>query len=68
MLLQRLYGSGISYYICIYKITAFLKVETDIITESLLEQAAMLVIIFVETFKTDVIVLIGNIIMCLTLR
>lgn len=56
MLLQRLYGSGISYDICIYKITAFLKVETDIITESLLEQAAMLVIIFVETFKTDVIV------------
>jgi len=51
-----------------YRITAVLKVETDIITsivESPVERAAILVIMFVKTFRTDVTV-IGNIIMSLT--
>ena len=46
-----------------------LKAETDIITTkaaSLIGQAEILVIMFVEIFKTDVIVFICNIIMCLT--
>jgi hypothetical protein len=48
-----------------YRIMAVLKVETDIITsftESLIGWAMMM---YIETFKTDVIVFIGNIIMCL---
>jgi len=39
------------------------KVETDIITIGLV---VILVIMYVETFKTDVIVFIGNIITFLT--
>ena len=53
----------------IYRITAALKVVTDIIAciaASPLERAAILVIMFVETFKMEVIVFIGNVIMCLT--
>jgi hypothetical protein len=52
-----------------YRITAALKAETDIITTkaaSLIGQAEILVIMYVEIFKTDVIVFICNIIMCLT--
>jgi hypothetical protein len=48
-----------------YRIKAVLNVETDIIasiTESLTERVVILVIIFVETFKTDIIIFIGNII------
>ena len=51
------------------RIMAVLKVETDIITSmktSLIGQAVILVIMCVKTFKTDVIVFIGNVIMCLT--
>ena len=44
-----------------------MKVETDSITSiSALGQALILVIIYCETFKTDVTVYIGNIIMGLT--
>jgi hypothetical protein len=44
-----------------------MKVETDSITSiSALGQALILVIIYCETFKTDVTVFIGNIIMGLT--
>ena len=45
-----------------------LKVETDIITSitvSPVGLAAILVLMYVETFKTDVIVFISNTIMCL---
>jgi len=51
-----------------YRISAVLKVKTDIITcitESLIGQAAILMVMYVETFKTDVIVFIDNVIMCL---
>ena len=49
-----------------YRITFALKVETDIInsnTVSPIGQAAMLVIMYVETFKSDVFVFIYNIVM-----
>jgi hypothetical protein len=53
-------------YTCIlYRITAVLKVETyitTIITVSLIGRAVILVIMYVETFKTAVIVIIGNVI------
>lgn len=56
--------------IYIYRIAAVMKVETDInasIGESPIGQVLkLLVILYVETFKTDVIVLIGNAIMCFT--
>ena len=53
-----------------YRIKAVFKVETDIITNiasRLIGQFEILVIMYVETFKTDVISFIGNvnIIMCL---
>ena len=44
-----------------------MKIETDIITStasSLIGCAVILVIMYVETFKTDDIVFIGNVIMC----
>jgi hypothetical protein len=50
----------------IYIITAVLKVEADVIahiTASPTRQAVILVILYVMTFKTDVIVFIGSIIM-----
>ena len=40
-----------------YRVTVVMKVETDIIAS---------LAMYVETFKTNVIVFIGNIIMCLT--
>jgi hypothetical protein len=46
-----------------------MKVETDIITNitvSLIGRAVLLVIMYVEIFKTDVIIFIGNVILCLT--
>ena len=46
-----------------YKGMTVIKIKTDIIAASLIEQA---VIMYVETFKTDVIVLIDNFIICLT--
>ena len=51
------------------RISAFIKIETDIIASiiaSLIAQTVILVIMYVKTFKTDVIVFIGNIIICLT--
>ena len=48
---------------------AVMKVETDIIariTHSPVGQAVIIVIINVETFKTDIIVFIRKVIMCLT--
>ena len=44
-----------------------LIVETDIITSiAASPTAAILLIMYVETFKTDVIVFIGDVTMCLT--
>jgi hypothetical protein len=51
-----------------YRITAVLKVETDIIASiaaSLTGRAMILVIMYVEIFRTGVIVFIGNVITCL---
>lgn len=48
---------------------AVMKVETGIITSitaSMIGKAVTLVILFVETFITDAIVFIGDVIMCLT--
>jgi hypothetical protein len=50
-------------------ITAVLKVETDLLLvsqSSLKERAVIFVIMFVETFRADIIVFIGDIIMCFT--
>jgi hypothetical protein len=50
-------------------ITAVLKVETDLLLvsqSSLKEWAVIFVIMFVETFRADIIVFIGDIIMCFT--
>ena len=50
-----------SIYNCIYRIMAVLKVETYIIasiTTSPIGRAVMLVVMYVETFKTKVIVLL----------
>jgi len=52
----------------IYRITAVIKVGTDIIssiTASLIGRAVILVIMYVKIFKTDVIVFIGDVKMCL---
>ena len=49
-----------------YRTMAVLKVETDIITGitvNIIERVVILVIMYVETFKTDVISFIGNVIM-----
>jgi hypothetical protein len=46
---------------------AILKIETDIIgnnSASLIIRAGIFVIMFVEAFKTDVIVFFGDVIMC----
>ena len=46
-----------------------MKVETDIITSitaSLIELDVILVVMYVKTFKTDMIVFIGYCIICLT--
>jgi hypothetical protein len=53
----------------IYRITSVLKVETDIITTISANptgRAVILVIMYVKIFKTDVIVFIGDVKMCLT--
>ena len=47
---------------------AILKIETDIIgsnSASLIIRAGIFVIMSVEAFKTDVVVFIGDVIMCL---
>jgi len=52
-----------------YRITAVLKDETDIIASiasSLIGRALIQVIMYVEIFKTDVIVFIGGVIICFT--
>ena len=62
-------SSNIFMMIKIYRITAILKVETDIITcitVRLTGWAVILVIMYIKTFKTKVTVFISNIIMCLT--
>ena len=46
-----------------YKGTTVINIKTDIIAASLIGQA---VTMYLETFKTDVIVLIDNVIICLT--
>jgi len=52
----------------IYLMMTVMKVNADIttITASLRGRPLILVIMFVETFKTDVIVVISNLIICLT--
>lgn len=50
-----------------YRITAVLKVETDIsigVKASLIGRYAIIMIMYVKTFKTADIVFIGNILMC----
>jgi hypothetical protein len=52
-----------------YRITAILKVEIDIITNisaSPIERVGIFVIMSVKAFRTDIIVFIGDIIMCFT--
>ena len=52
----------------IYRITAVLNVETDIITSmaaSLTGGAMILVIMYVDIFKTGIIVFISDVNMCL---
>ena len=52
-----------------YRIMAILKVETDIIANisaSLEERAGIFVIMSVRAFRTDVIVVISDVIMCFT--
>ena len=52
-----------------YRISAVLKVETDIITSIVASpkgQTVILVIMYVEIFKTGIIVYIGDVKMCLT--
>jgi hypothetical protein len=49
-----------------YRIMSDLKIETDIITSiasSLIERAVILVMMYVATFITDIIILISNTIM-----
>ena len=49
-----------------YRIMSDLKIETDITTSiasSLIERAVILVMMYVETFIADIIILIGNTIM-----
>jgi hypothetical protein len=54
---------------CINRITAILKVETDIITNisaSPIERAGIFVIMSVEAIRTDVIVLVDAVKICFT--
>jgi len=51
-----------------YRISAIMKVKTDIIpsnTASPIRLALILVVIYVESFNTEVIVFIGNVIIWL---
>jgi hypothetical protein len=49
-----------------YRITSVLKVERDIITSVAVNPIGRVVIVYIETFKADVSVFIGNVIMCVT--
>ena len=52
-----------------YRITSVLKVERDIITSVAVNpigRVVIVVIVYIETFKADVSVFIGNVIMCVT--
>jgi hypothetical protein len=52
-----------------YRATAVMKVETEIITSiagSPILRAVILVIIYVEIFTTDFIVFFSDVIMCMT--
>ena len=49
-----------------YRITSVLKVERDIITSVAVNPIGRVVIVYMETFKADVSVFIGNVIMCVT--
>ena len=56
---------------CDYRISAALKIEIDIITSIIANRtgsAVILVIMYVEILKAEVIVLLGDIIMCLISR
>jgi hypothetical protein len=48
-----------------YRINAIMKVETDIFV-SIAESLIVIVIMYVETFKIEVVVFIGSVIMSLT--
>lgn len=43
-----------------YRITPILKVEKDIITPSLIGHTVILIIMYVKSFKTEVVVFICN--------
>ena len=65
--IQRLFCNSSSKTVHI-ELTAVMKVETDIITSiaaSPIGWNVILVLVYVETFITNVIVFVGNIIMCL---
>jgi len=47
-----------------YRITAILKVETDIIANTSVSLIGRSVIMSVDAFRTDVVVFIGDVIMC----
>ena len=49
-----------------YRITSVLKVERNIITSVAVNPIGRVVIVYIETFKADVSVFIGNVIMCVT--
>ena len=55
--------------LAIYRIMVFINVKTDIITSittSLIGGAVILVIMYVKTFKTGVLVFISSVIICLS--
>ena len=59
---HKYFAQDVSKYIYMYRITAVLKVETDIIASiaaSLVGLVVILVIMYVEIFNTDIIVFIG---------
>jgi hypothetical protein len=47
-----------------YRITTILKVETDIIANTSVSPIGRSVIMSVDAFRTDVVVFIGDVIMC----
>jgi hypothetical protein len=65
--LMFLQPDAIKFYIC--RITAALKVVTEMITSILASprrRAAIVMVMYVKTYKTDIIVFICNAIICLT--
>ena len=65
--LKSLYCSPLYIYVCVYiYIITAVRHYREYLAASLIGRAVILVIIFVKTFNTDVIVFIGNVMMCST--